>query len=595
MNKEQKLLPLIEALSNSMMVGAAYSEEIALLIVWKHLVETKPELSLPTPKDVIDGVISFKDAYSNISEVLVSLGDGYQNENKLEESTLDIWFSEQGSKDLLLILENIDVTDIYDLIRRLFVLASTEGVSKAHFVLPDEIIQLMTKLAKLEESDVYTPFNGSIQLAVEAMQQGSRAIFEAEVASPLINATVLMTDMEYYKSDPLFFPLVTEDGSIRQFPNVIMAPPFGRRIKDRMQGQGSRFDNKNTNGDVLALEHGLSQCSGRLVALVPQGFLFRGAFDYDLRAKLINNGLIEAVIQLPTPTLSFAGIATAIIVIDKNRDPEAPVIFYDADQQKLSGSAERGRPRILSGWKQVADDLLNRNDSPFCAYATKDMILQNKCDLSARRYVLGKATAAIRSLGNTKPLAEVSDLIRGQLLKEEKNPQGEVFVEVGVRDIGENDVIALPKRRLELSGRMQDRAKLQRLQPGDILLVTKGSVGKIGFVGENCAANWVASQSFQVVRLKHARYIESPAYLFHYLSSPLVKAYLSEQVTGTTIPMLKTGDIKELPVPIMPIDEQNEIVNTEHAILDAYNKIHEINNKIELMRDKHWSLNGAEL
>lgn len=184
----------------------------------------------------------------------------------------------------------------------------------------------------------------------------------------------------------------------------------------------------------------------------------------------------------------------------------------------------------------------------------------------------------------------MAELIRGQLLKEDKTPQGETFYEVGVRNISNDGLVNKPEKSLQLSGRMRDRAELQRLQPGDILLVSKGSVGKIGLVGNDCDKNWVASQSFQVVRLTHTNYIASSEYLFRYLSSPLVQEYLSEQITGTTIPVLKTADIKELPIPIVSLDEQKKIVQTHNKILDSYKHIHKIQNDIDSLRNIYWPL-----
>lgn len=79
-----------------------------------------------------------------------------------------------------------------------------------------------------------------------------------------------------------------------------------------------------------------------------------------------------------------------------------------------------------------------------------------------------------------------------------------------------------------------------------------------------------------------------------YLSSPLVQAYLSEQATGTTISVMKTADIKELPVPLQTSEEQGNVVQTYNKILDSYNKIHKIKQGIELLSNTHWSLQESE-
>jgi restriction endonuclease S subunit len=215
---------------------------------------------------------------------------------------------------------------------------------------------------------------------------------------------------------------------------------------------------------------------------------------------------------------------------------------------------------------------------------------KDRYDLSVRRHVQGAATAELRRMTDTRPLSAIAELIRGQLLKEEDPLSGEYYLEVGVKDIGDDGMVRIPAKKLRLSGRMKDRAELQRLQPGDILLVTKGSVGKVGLVGGDCGDNWVASQSFQVVRLTSSNYIAKQEILYRYLSSPLIYNYLLEQLTGTTIPVVKTSDIKNLPVPNMPLDEQHKIVKTHKKIIEAYVEINELKARIEKLRHRRWSL-----
>ena len=54
---------------------------------------------------------------------------------------------------------------------------------------------------------------------------------------------------------------------------------------------------------------------------------------------------------------------------------------------------------------------------------------------SVSRYVLSTASTAIQKLDNTRPLSEVAELIRAQLLREEGGSGGTAFLEAGVRDL----------------------------------------------------------------------------------------------------------------------------------------------------------------
>lgn len=373
-----------------------------------------------------------------------------------------------------------------------------------------------------------------------------------------------------------------------------MIPPFNRRVTQKISDSHKRFSHSNSNGDVLSIEHAVAQCSGRLIALVSQGVLFRGAFDYDMRVKLINNNLIDAAIQLPSKLMLNTNIPTVILIIDHHRNSNDPVLFYDADHPDLTKSGGRGRSQILFGWKRILEDVLNKKTSPFGVLIDKNEIKNNSYDLSVRKYVLGSGTIGIRELKNTQPLIKIAELIRGQLLKEDKTPEGDLYFEAGVKDIGVDGILLKPKRKLRLSGRMKDRADFQRLQTGDILLITKGSVGRHCIVGDNCEDNWVTNQNFQVIRLTHTNFITDPIYLFQYLSSTLVQTYLNEQVTGTGIPLLKTADIKELPIPIIPLNEQTAVVNNYNQVLSAYHQIKAIEEKIGQLKNTYWTLSEVE-
>ena len=560
----------------------SYADEIAVFVAWIEL-SKNPELGLAfTLDDLASGKTSLQELYNIMARLFV---DQAYERAKLP-SILDVHDVKYFIKEL----RGISYFEKKELIYNLFELEGEAG-STGSPVLPWGLVRLIVDLSKISNGEVYAPFLGSQQLALEALfDNGKIVTYTTERNTPLSFASSLVTGLLGRIEDPFQNPVLTDEGELKQFSNVVMFHPFGLRVEHRVLDMHDRFSKVTTNGDVLAVEHALSQCSGRLVAVVPPGLLFRGANDYDLRVQLVNSGILEAVIQLPGSLLSNTSIPAALIVIDKSRERDAPVFFYDANQNELVENKKRGQRQVLSGWKRIAEEVTNRDESSFGIIVNKDVIIKNKYDLSVRKYVLGKASANIARLEKAKPLSDIADLIRGQLLKEEKSPQGEVYYEAGVRDIGVDGYIQKPKKRLQLTGRMKDRAELQRLQKGDILLVTKGSVGKVGIVGEDCEDNWVASQNFQVVRLKHSNIVRYPEYLYMYLSSPLVQAYFGEQVTGTTIPMLKTGDVKELPVPVMDKDEQQIVAGKHGEIQDLYKNIGEINKKIDVIRSSNWSM-----
>lgn len=559
-------------------------DELSLLYLWKYLSEQYSEIDLPTPTSVLNGDISLAEAYRDMAIRLGKSTEGF------ETAKLPKILAEKDLRYILREIVELHHIDKKEYVDQLLKLSLKNGTELGNYLLPQQLVDLMVGVSGIRENEVYIPFISSLQLAASAAFWGSRVTLEAAQSTPLVRATASMAGFEFFQEDPLYFPSITENGKLRQFPNVFVAPTFGRKIKGKIPDRFNRFSENNTNGDVLAVEHGLAQCNGRMVALVPQGLLFRGANDYDLRARLIDSGWLDVVINLPSPLLPNSNVAMAILIIDKRRDPTRPVMFIDADQPQFTFNAGRGKPMVLSGWEQITDKVLNYREFDFGRFVSPDLIKKANYDLSVRRYVLGKASRKVMAITDGRSLSAVAELIRGQLLKEDDQHSGAIYLEAGIKDIRDDGLLLIPKKELRLSGRMKDRAELQRLLPGDILIATKGSVGKVAIVGQNCGDNWVASQSFQVIRLRSLNYIAKPQILYRYLSSPLIQTYLAEQTTGTSIPVIKTADIKDLPVPQIPLDEQHKIIQTHNKMLESYQMIRETQARIESMQNRHWGL-----
>ena len=75
-----------------------------------------------------------------------------------------------------------------------------------------------------------------------------------------------------------------------------MYPPFGCKYRELEHDPYHRF-RKGLSGEAVAMTHALSQSTGRIVAILPQGFLFRSAGDRQLRQQLVDEGILDAVIQ----------------------------------------------------------------------------------------------------------------------------------------------------------------------------------------------------------------------------------------------------------------------------------------------------------
>jgi type I restriction enzyme, S subunit len=96
--------------------------------------------------------------------------------------------------------------------------------------------------------------------------------------------------------------------------------------------------------------------------------------------------------------------------------------------------------------------------------------------------------------------------------------------------------------------------------PGDVLFSKDGTVGKVRIVEE--ASEFAVLSSIAILR-PDPKKLDS-RFVAHYLGSPVSLAAATQRKTGSALTRIILRDLKQLPVPILPLDEQKRIA----AILD---------------------------
>jgi type I restriction enzyme M protein len=132
--------------------------------------------------------------------------------------------------------------------------------------------------------------------------------------------------------------------------------------------------------------------------------------------------------------------------------------------------------------------------------------------------------------------------------------------------------IPTPSKEVQIDKGSASKKRLF-LRPFDVLLIYKGSVGKVGITPESVPepgeGGWIAGQSAVVLRVNNP-YQVNPKALAVYLRSDLGQKLLeSISVQGATIPMIQLRELQKLPVIIPPTEDAAEI----GKILDDQSKI----------------------
>jgi len=112
-----------------------------------------------------------------------------------------------------------------------------------------------------------------------------------------------------------------------------------------------------------------------------------------------------------------------------------------------------------------------------------------------------------------------------------------------------------------LSSINQEHSSGRLQQDGDILLTSRGSfragVGRFSRPA-------IASSSLFTIRLLSKDFL--PEYLAIYLNSEAAQYYFSQSAKGATIQSLVVDDLKNLPIPHMPLENQKTVIDLQRNI-----------------------------
>ncbi len=85
-----------------------------------------------------------------------------------------------------------------------------------------------------------------------------------------------------------------------------------------------------SSGDFAWVQHmvaSMAEGSGRMAVVLPQGALFRGGVEGQVRRYLLEHDLVEAVIGLAPNLFYGTGLAACVLVLRRRKAQTAPARF----------------------------------------------------------------------------------------------------------------------------------------------------------------------------------------------------------------------------------------------------------------------------
>jgi type I restriction enzyme M protein len=249
--------------------------------------------------------------------------------------------------------------DAYEYLMRHF--ATESGKSKGQFYTPAEVSRVMAQVIGLDKATsatqtIYDPTCGSGSLLLKAHDLAkSRTGHDLTIyGQEMDNATSALARMnmvlhdcptaEIWPANSLSSPHFKDERNalrLKAFDYVVANPPFSQKNwtsgLDPANDLYGRFGLKEhdwgvpppKNGDYAFLLHVLTslKSTGRGAVILPHGVLFRGGAEGAIRKKLVQQGVILALVGLPANLFYGTGIPACIVVLDKAGAPGRRGIF----------------------------------------------------------------------------------------------------------------------------------------------------------------------------------------------------------------------------------------------------------------------------
>ena len=311
----------------------------------------------------------------NIGMAIVSAMSGIERANPETLSSLfssfddAVWtdknkLSDERLKDLVEHMSKIKVGnenysadvmgDAYEFLIKKF--ADLSKKNAGEFYTPRAIVKLLVMLLAPKAGEtVYDPACGTGGMLIEAIhyihdeQQTYGRIYgqEKNLANSAIARMNLFLhgarDFKVAQGDTLRSPKFLYRGQLQKFDCVIANPPFSlkawgaEQFSSDVYGRNLWGSPTDSNADFAWLQHmvnSMDEQNGRLAVVLPQGVLFRGGKEGEIRKKMIESNKLEYVITLVSGVFYSTGVSACVLVLN-NKKPAShagKVCLIDASQ-----------------------------------------------------------------------------------------------------------------------------------------------------------------------------------------------------------------------------------------------------------------------
>lgn len=298
--------------------------------------------------------------------------------------------------------------DAYEYLIKKF--ADMSKKNAGEFYTPRSVVKLMVRMLSPKSGEsVYDPACGTGGMLIEAIRNmdDEKASYgkiygqEKNLSTSAIARMNLFLhgakEFKIVREDTLRKPVFIHNGQLQQFDCVLANPPFGldkwgaEIFESDQWGRNIWGSPTDSNADYAWLQHmykSMRPGKGRCAVVMPQGVLFHGGREGDIRKKMIETDCIECVVTLVGNLFYGAGVSACIIYMNNNKPlaHRGKICMIDATniytaQRAKNIMTETDTDQVFQLWENY-EDVLDK-----CAVVSLDVIREKDYTLSVNTYI----------------------------------------------------------------------------------------------------------------------------------------------------------------------------------------------------------------
>lgn len=362
-------------------------------------------------KAIVDAMMGIERANP---DTLSGLFSSFDDANWTDKAKL----SDERLKDLIEHMSSISVGnrnysadimgDAYEYLIKKF--ADLSKKNAGEFYTPRSVVKLMVRMLKPKSGEsVYDPACGTGGMLIEAIrnmddQKASYGKIYGQEKNLSTSAIARMNlflhgarEFKVVQGDTLQDPKFIHHGAIQKFDCVLANPPFGlskwgaETFEVDQWGRNIWGCPSDSSADYAWLQHMVSSMcpgSGRCAVVMPQGVLFHGGKEGDMRRKLIESDILECVVALVGNLFYGAGVSACILFMNNNKPAfhRGKVCLIDATgiytaQRAKNIMSEENADEVYRLWENY-ENVIDK-----CAVVPIEKLKEKDYTLSVNTYI----------------------------------------------------------------------------------------------------------------------------------------------------------------------------------------------------------------